>query len=191
METLGLTPSRKADSIWRNLLWPTIRTEVDVDQVGRQGFWLCVILAAFTLVFALIGGLYISGIGEAAFYLLGGMGVRQRSRIAAVVLFSTYLLSAIAVFKLTGRGPGFVGVIFLALLFANVRGTLLSAKWRPDATEPPPIRLTTTLGDRIADQLPIHVWPIGQWFFLALAFLEIGLLLMLLFWPEALFFRIV
>ncbi len=190
METLGLTPSRKPDSIWRNLLWPTIRTEVDVDQMGRQGFWLCVILAAFTLVFDLIGGLYIPGIRDAAFYLLGGIGVRQRSRIAAVVIFSTYLLSAIAVFKLTRQLPGIIGVIFLALLFANVRGTFLSAKWRPDATEPPPIRLTATFGDRIADQLPIHVWPIGQWFFLALAFLEIGLFLTLLFWPEALFFRI-
>jgi hypothetical protein len=190
METLGLTPSRKADSIWRNLLWPTIRTEVDVDQMGRQGFWLCVIIAAFRLVFNLIAGVYIFSIGDVAFFVLGGIGVRQRSRVAATVMFVAYLLPLIVLFK-HGRVPGIIDMIFLGLLFANVRGTFLSAKWRPNATEPPPIRLTTTLGDRIADQLPIHVWPIGQWFFLALAFLEIGLLLMLLFWPEALFFRIV
>src|SRR5258708_14698700 len=92
METLGLTPSRKADSMWRNLLWPTIRTEVDVDQVGRQGFWLCVILAAFRLVFNLIAGVYIFSIGDVVFFVLGGIGVRQRSRVAAVVMFGVYLL---------------------------------------------------------------------------------------------------
>ena len=193
METLGLTPSRKADSIWRNLFWPTIRSEVDVDQMGRQGFWLCFIIAAFGLVYAAFVGVYPAVIAVAIFFLLGGIGVRQRSRIAAVVMFSVYLLNTIAGFKYAGHGvvSDLLHAIFLGLLFANIRGTFLSAKWRADATEPPPVRMTATLTDRLADQLPIHVWPVGQWFFYVLAFLEIWLLLMVLFWPQVLFFRIV
>jgi hypothetical protein len=192
METLGLTPSRKADNIWQNLFWPTIRSEVDVDQMGRQGFWLCFIIASFTLVVTLIAGVYIAGMAAAAFYLLGGIGVRQRSRLAAVVIFGAYLLSAIAVLKYAGFGSllDVVRFIFLALLFANVRGTFLSAKWRASATVPPPIRLSSTLADRLADQLPIYVWPVGQWFFYLLALLEIWLALVLLFWPELLFIRL-
>jgi hypothetical protein len=111
--------------------------------------------------------------------------------IATVLVFCACLLSAIVAFKYTRRGFSVIGIIFMALLIANVRGTLLSAKWRPDATEPPPVRMTATLADRLADQLPIYVWPVGQWFFCILAFMEIGLLLILLFWPQALFFRIV
>jgi hypothetical protein len=205
METLGLTPSPKADSIWRNLFWPTIRSEVDVDQIGRQGFWLCFIIASFTLVVTMIAGLYSGGIAAAVFYWLGGIGVRQRSRLAAVVIFGAYLLSVIAVLKYTGLGSllDIVRFIFLALLFANVRGTFLSAEWRADATrlgvllhnqntapEPSPVRLTATLADRLADQLPMYVWPVGQWFFYVLALLEIWVALVLLFWPELLFFRI-
>lgn len=64
METLGLTPSRKADSIWRNLFWPAIRTEVDVDQIGRQGFWLCFITAMFTLAVSLLAGVYIWALAD-------------------------------------------------------------------------------------------------------------------------------
>src|SRR5258708_33101529 len=95
METLGLTPSRKADSIWRNLLWPTIRSEVDVDQMGRQGFWLCVILAAFRLVFNLIAGVYIFSLGDIVFFVLDDIGARQRRGLAASVMFSVALLPVI------------------------------------------------------------------------------------------------
>lgn len=186
MGTLGLTapPTRKADSIWRNLFWPTIRTQVDVDQIGRQGFWLCFVLATFTLVFGLLGANYKATAVGAVFYLLGGMGVRQRSRIAAVAMFTVYFLGVLVAFKYAGPVIDIVYLIFLALLLANVRGTFLSAMWRRGSSEAAPPRGTATVMDRLADQMPMYVWPAGQWLFYLLAAFEIGMILLLFLWPE-------
>jgi len=187
MSILDTTPSRKPDSIWRNLFWPSIRSEVDVDQIGRQGFWLCFIIAAVSTAFMMFAGDYLIGCADAIFYLLAGVGVRQRSRAAAIIVTTVYLLNFIAVFKYFGPGFDFtISLIFLGLLFANVRGTFLSAKWREMATEPPPVRQSGTLGDRLADQMPLFVWPVGQWFFYLLGALEITRFLLVLFSPSTL-----
>src|SRR5258708_4832418 len=162
MDTLGF---------WRNLFWPTIRSEVDVDQMGRQGFWICFVIAAFSTAFTLTAGfsIFLLGFSEAIFYLLAGIGVRQRSRAAAVIVTGTYLLYFVGVLKYVGPGPFFlISLIFLGLLFATVRGTFLSARWRETATEPPPLRHTATLSARLPDQIPIRFCPTGQPFFFLL-----------------------
>lgn len=182
METLGLSPSTpKPENRLKNLFWPTIRNEVDVDHIGRQGFWICLVVSLFTMAINVVLGARLVGLFELAFFLLGGIGVRQRSRIAAIAVFSAYLLMTLEGMRITHQGPGVIGIIFLALLLANVRGTWLSAQRRNEATDPPPIPLSETLSDKLTDQLPIYVWPLGQWVFCVLAVLQLGALLLALF----------
>jgi hypothetical protein len=187
MQTLGLSDSTpRTESRWRALLWPTIRNEGDFDYITTQGLWICFIVAAFTVVFSAIAGSPLMGAFEGAFFFLAGIGVRQRSRIAAGAAFSAYLLSALVMQRFTGNGFGFVRIVFLALLFANIRGNWLSARWaREQESATPSTRLNETLGDKLADQLPTWLWPKARIVFYVIAGLELALLLLSLFSPQS------
>src|SRR5271169_2999313 len=144
MQTLGLSDSTpRTESRFKSLFWPTIRNDVDLDTVTTQGFWICTLVAVFTLALSLFAGQPWAGAFESAFFFLAGLGVRQRSRVAAVCVFTAYLLSSFI------GGFGVVRIIFLALLLANVRGVWLSYRWERSATEPPPARLAQTLADKL------------------------------------------
>lgn len=186
MQTLGLSDSTpRTESRWRALFWPTIRNEQDFDYVTAQGFWICFIVALVTVAFSAFSGSLVFGIFEGAFFFLAGVGVRQRSRIAAVTAFAAYLLGGLALQRYTGNGFGVARIIFLALLFANIRGNWLSARWEGQSSTIPSTRLNQTLGDKLSDQLPAFLWPKGQFVFYVLALVEIGLLLLSLFAPRA------
>jgi hypothetical protein len=184
MEQLGLSHSTaRSEGRLKSIFWPTIRHETDVDNIGRQGFWICCIVALGNLVFSLFGGWLIAGLFESVFFFLGGIGVRQRSRVAAVALFISYGLATLVV------GFSVLRIVLLALLLANIRGTWLSAKWRPLATEPPPVPLTETIWDKFSSTLPIYVWPAGRWVFYVLAVVEIVVLLAALLIPKSLMLK--
>ncbi len=187
MQTLGLSDSTpRTESRWRALLWPTIHNEGDFDYVTTQGFWICSIVAALTLALSAFNGSLALGAFDSAFFFLAGIGVRQRSRVAAISAFSSYLLSALVLQRFTGNGFGIVRIIFLALLFANIRGNWLSARWVIDPQSAVPLtRLNQTLGDKLSDQLPMFLWPKVRFVFYVIATLEIGLLLWSLFAPRA------
>ena len=69
MQTLGLLDSTpRTEGRLKNLFWPSIRNEVHVDYLGRQGFWVCFLVAAFTVLF--IGSIF-AGIVELFFFLSG------------------------------------------------------------------------------------------------------------------------
>src|SRR5436190_23029878 len=105
MQTLGLADSTpRTESRWRALLWPTIGNDGDFDYVTAQGLWICFVVAGFTLVFSALGGFPGAGAFEAMFFFLAGLGVRQRSRIAALAAFSAYLLNAVVLQRSTGNG---------------------------------------------------------------------------------------
>jgi hypothetical protein len=116
---------------------------------------------------------------------LGGNGVRQRSRVAAVTVFVAYFLSAAVLTRYGGRGFGVVRIIFLALLLANIRGMWLAASWQKAEAEPTPVPLKRTLWDKLSDQLPSFLWPKVKIVFYALAAIEIALLLIGLLAPRA------
>jgi hypothetical protein len=142
------------------------------------------VVAAVTVVFSAFVGSPGMGVFEGTFFFFAGVGVRQRSRVAAVTAFAAYLLSALVAQRYTGNGFGVVRIIFLAVLFANIRGSWLSARWATEK-EPPPIRLSETVWDKLSDQLPVVLWPKIRVVFYVLAGVEIALLLLSLFMPSS------
>lgn len=185
MQTLGISDSTpRTENRLKSLFWPSIRHETDVDYVSQQGFWICLLAAASTLVLETLQGSPLAALFEATFFLLGGIGVRARSRFAAVTVFLASLLSSLVLQRLTGNGFGFLRILVLALLLANIRGTWLSALWRRIATEPPPVPLNETIWDKLTDRLPIYLWPKTKWLFYVLAVVENLLLLVVLFAPR-------
>ena len=186
MQTLGLSDSTsRTESRWRALLWPTISNEGNFDYITTQGLWICFVVAGFTVVLSALAGSPGMGTFEGAFFFFAGLGVRQRSRVAAITAFSAYLLSALVLQRYTGNGFGILRIIFLALLFANIRGNWLSARWAKDQQAIPLPRLNQTFGDKLSDQLPMYLWPKARFLFYALAGIEITLLLVSLFAPRA------
>lgn len=127
------------------------------------------------------------GLFEASFFVLAGIGVRERSRAAAIIAFSAYLLSAAVLQRYTGNGFGIVRIIFLALLFANIRGNILSSRWAKDPSSdlPSSIRLNQTFMDKLVDQMPALIWPKARVVFYIFALIELSLLLIGLFAPRS------
>jgi hypothetical protein len=185
MQILGLSDSTpKPENRFKSLLWPSIRNEIDLDTVTTQGFWICFIVAVISLGLAILSGsslIIVITCFESAFYILAGMGVRMRSRVAAVAVFTSYLLSGFVLMKYTNQGISIVRLIVLALLLANVRGIWLSASWTAVEGDVAPVRLNETWRDKLADQWPAALWPRLRILFYVLAVLEICGLLVALF----------
>jgi hypothetical protein len=184
MQTLGLSPSTpRTESRLKSLFWPTIANEGDVDYLTQQGFWICFIIAAITLPIGLLSGNPLATVFEAIFFFLAGIGIRQRSRAAAVSAFTAYLLVSMVIQKYTGNGFGIVRIIFLAMLLANIRGMWLSAQWPKSETGPELPRLNQTIGDKLSDSMPTFLWPKVKLIFYLFAALELIWLLYALFAP--------
>ncbi len=167
------------------MFWPTIRNDGDFDYITGQGFWICFAVAVLTVVTSLFQGSLPEGLFEGAFFVLAGMGVRQRDRTAGLAAFAAYLLRVLTMIRYLHRSPGFLDLVFLALLFANLRGNWLSAAWaKEQGSAEPPLRLSQTIGDKLSDQLPRVLWPKARFVFYGLAGLEIAFLLLALFAPR-------
>lgn len=155
MQTLDLADSTtRSENRLKSLFWPSIQTANDVDYLGSQGFWVCVIVAVLTLVFSLLTGHPIAGGFVLAFYYFGGIGVRERSRYAAAVVLAMFLLDSIA------SGFGIPRLIVLGLLLSNLRATWIAANWKAGSDQAAlPPRFSESWSDKFADQLPTRLWP--------------------------------
>jgi hypothetical protein len=176
MQSLGLSPhSTKTENRLKTLFWPSVRFETDADLLSRQGFWVCCVIAVGTLI---VSFLRASSYGSilSVFFFLGGLGSRQRSRFAAVVILVVFLVSFLG-------GLSVVNVIFTGLLVGNVRAAWLSSKWPHDKTVTDQrlrAQIHQTLGDKLVDRLPPYLWPKMKWLFYILAAIEVIGVLMLL-----------
>jgi hypothetical protein len=174
MQTLGLSggESKRSDGRLKSIFWPTVENAWDVDYLGRQGFWICLVIAVFQLLVALATGtpiMIVTGVAAALVFFLGGMGVRQGNWPAAALVFAIYFAGLLFTMA-SGQFPGFLAIIAAALLLSNVRSAFLASEWRPASEEEDrPTRFSDTLGDKLADQLPAKAWPVLQIPFFVLA----------------------
>lgn len=187
MQTLGLDPGPAArrDSVIKNLFWPTVESSGDVASTTTQGFWLCVVVAALTfLAFATSGYLWL-GLSAAVFFLLGGVGIRQKSRFAAGMIFGVYVVATFADWRfMLVRGgplallsPGlFVKLLILALLAANLRAVLLAAKLAEGRL--PEGQAGSESREWLTERLPPRLWPVGRYLFLLLGVLWAALVVL-------------
>ena len=155
MQTLGIADSTPStDNRLKSLFWPSITTGADVDYLGSQGYWVCTLVAVLSSAVLVIAEQPIMAALLFLYFYVGGIGVRERSTYAAVAVFVMYvldmLLGNIGIFK----------ILISALLLSNIRATYLANTWNPTSEEAElPPRLSTTLGDKLADQFPMWFWP--------------------------------
>ena len=173
MQTLGLSQeSKRSDGRLKSIFWPTVENAWDVDALGRQGFWICLIIAVFQIVVTLATGnpvFIVFGAASGLAFFVGGMGVRESSWPAAALVFSIFFIGLL--YTLASRQfPGFLTIIAAFILLSNVRAAFLASEWRPMGEEDDrPMRFSESLGDKLADQLPAKAWPMLQIPFFVLA----------------------
>jgi len=155
MQTLGLSDSTpRTENRLKSLFWPSIQSGADVDYLGAQGYWVCVLLAVFSFVVSAGTGHPIVGLLLLLYYFLGGVGVRERSIYAAAAVLVLYVVDSLA------GGLSIVRVLFLALLVSNLRAIWMTFRWQPESEEASlPPRLGETWTDKFADRLPLWLWP--------------------------------
>ncbi len=160
MQTLGLSDSTpRTESRLKSLFWPSIETGYDVDYLGRQGYWVCTVIATVSFCVLASANVITAAIVFLLFYL-GGVGVRERSGYAATIVFAVFMLDTAQVIRAGLTGGIVMRVLFLALLFSNARGTWIASRWQSDSEEAAlPPRLGETWSDKFADKLPMWLWP--------------------------------
>lgn len=164
MQTLGLSgESKRSDGRLKSIFWPTVENAWDVNYLGQQGFWICLVIALFqTIGTALLGSALFLVLGGCTFviFVIGGMGVRQASWPAAALIFTIFFAGMIDTLT-KGNPPGVLTIIAAAVLLSNVRAAFLASEWRPAAEgEDRPTRFNETFTDKLVDQLPAKAWPI-------------------------------
>lgn len=191
MQSLDLSgSSKKSDGRLKSLLWPAVDNAWDVDYLGQQGFWICLVIGVLSFIFVYVftgelGGPaghrigLIVAIAMFVVYFIGGMGVRESSWPAAAMVFAIYAVNLLG----SGNFPGVLAIIAGAVLLSNVRATVLASRWKPAAEgEDRPMRFNETLRDKLVDQLPPRAWPILRIPFFILA----SVLLLFLLYGSAL-----
>ncbi len=161
MQTLGLSDSTpRTEGRLKSLFWPSVRNGDDVDYLGTQGFWICVLVALVTFAASAFTGHGIIGALSLLFFYLGGVGVREHSRYAATVALLFVVTDTVAF------GPTVLRVAIIAVLFSNLRATWIAARWNPESKEAViPPRLRETWSDKLVDIMPMWLWPKIRYFF--------------------------
>jgi hypothetical protein len=172
VETLGLSDGpERSESRLKSLLWPSIQSGADVDYLGVQGYWICTVIAVASCGLLASTGQPLAALATFLLYYLGGFGVREHNRFAALVVFVVYAIELLLQF-------GIIKVLIAAILLSNIRATWIAAEWKPESEEAAlPPRFSETWGDKLADQLPQWLWPKVRVLYYVYA---VGLLVLLL-----------
>jgi hypothetical protein len=176
--TDALAAQRPTDGLLKRLYWPRIVSQYDVDLVGQQGFWICMIVATAWMV----GGFFTARpyldalIGLT--YVMAAMGVRQHSVPAAILAFLCLFLDRVAslealLLHVPGGGNPMIGMMATLLLFLNIRATLLAHRWQMEEGESVALAESASLLGRFVNYWPRIVWPRARYVFYALAGLMI------------------
>jgi hypothetical protein len=169
VQTLGISDKpQEPDNFFRRIFWPSNHPS-DVDLLGQQGFWVCTFVAAVSTIQGIVGGHWMVYLFFALVFVLGGIGVREHSRAAAVCISVLYLVNVGGVAILGRAVPGVLTLAALGLLLANIRGTWIAARWKGVAAEDDlPTRFNENWRDWLVDIMPPRVWPRGRYAFFGL-----------------------
>ncbi len=162
MGYLGLDETTvKDDNLFQRLFWPSDNPS-DTDALGVQGFWICIVVAAFSTIVLLLTGNLLLALITLAFFVLGGIGVREHSVSAAILVSVAYLVGVIGNVFL-GIPPGALTIIAALMLLTNIRAAHIAKKWakNPDPATMPDRHSETAL-DLLVDQMPAKVWPVAK-----------------------------
>jgi hypothetical protein len=180
MQTLGLAgPEQKPDNIVKRLFWPG-NNPSEVDTLGQQGYWVCLAVGALSFISLYVAGFWYIGLIAVIFFVLGGVGVREHSVLAASLVASAYILNILAGL-VAKQFPGFLALVATLLLMANIRGTWIASEWMAKGDpELFPNRSNVGIMDKLVDRLPARVWPRGRIVFYVVSvfyflFLMVGL----------------
>lgn len=123
MQTLGLSDSTpKSEGRLRALLWPTIGSDVAAATVGQNAMYACVGVGAVTIALVLLRITPVSGLLDAALFLMLGIGVRQFSIAASILALLLYVANVVMSIAHGVIGPGgVVAVIITSLFISSVR----------------------------------------------------------------------
>ena len=173
MQTLGLAgESRRSDGWLKSIFWPTVENAWDVDYLGQQGFWLCVIVALLQIAAGALSAnllVFLINLVSAIVFALGAMGVREANWPAAALVFALYFSGILYRLALGGL-PGVLSIAVAAVLLSNLRAAYLASDWRPTSEEEDrPTRFAESWRDQLVDQLPAKVWPVLRLPFFALS----------------------
>lgn len=178
MQTLDVSSEPKpTNRLLKRLFWPTVENGSDVDLIGRQGFWVCFVVATAWTIGSFFMPHTLLGLLIGATYFLGALGIREQSISAAVLAFFCLFLDRIAsleayLLDVPGGGNPRIGILATVLLLLNIRATILSRRWRaretPTWSEQPDYSVNSSL-DRLVNQLPSVLWPRARYVFYPLA----------------------
>lgn len=173
MQSLGLSgESKHSDGRLKSIFWPAVENAWDVNYLGQQGFWICVIIGGCLALVGLFSGnpvFLVAYLAMALVFLVGALGVREASWPAAAMVFALFF-SDILYTLAVGRLPGIVSILFAGVLLSNVRAAFLASEWRPAREdEDKPTRFNETFWDKLVDQWPAKAWPVLQAPFFALS----------------------
>lgn len=176
MSTLGLDGRPQSeDTLLQRIFWPRNHAG-DADALGQQGYWVCLFVGVISAGISVFTGHPFLGLLVLAFYWLGGIGVREHSVAAAIIVALGYIAAFVFAVAL-GRFPGLVDLAITAILLGNIRGTYVASSWRAKGDpEVFPDRLNTTFFDWLVDQLPAKLWPKGRYAFFSVTVLYAALM---------------
>ena len=178
MSTLGLdgVPQRE-DNILQRIFWPSNHAG-EADSLGQQGYWVCLFVGLISAGISMFSGHPLIGLLILAFYWLGGVGVREHSVAAAIIVVLGYI-SALTFAIATHHFPGFLDIAITVILLGNIRGTYIASSWKAKGDpEAFPDRMNVTFFDWLVDQLPAKLWPKGRYVFFSVSLIY-GILLAL------------
>ena len=155
MQTLGLSSeSKRSDGRLKSIFWPTVENAWDVNYLGQQGFWICVIVGLLQALVGVFSGnpvLLVAYVAMALVFLAGGMGVREANWPAAAMVFALFFCDILYTLAV-GRLPGILTIVCAGILLSNVRAAFLASEWRPaQEGEDRPTRFNESFRDRLVE----------------------------------------
>lgn len=134
-------------TLFRSWFWPDVSTRKNALFAITEAFWVMMGVACLLLLFTFVDFAHgwevddrLLGFAEAALLAGIALGIRQKSRIAAVAGLALYVLGRIGLWAATGRPGSLSLTILVALaLLHGVRGAFAFHNFAPIPADTPSI----------------------------------------------------